>query len=338
MKKQWIALIALLVMVSLALVGCGGKTDNNAKALDGDQKKPLRVALILPSPKNDGGWSTTAYDALMALEKNYGVEVAYTESVKNTDAEEIIRGYAVQGYDWIISHSFTYGDIVKGIAPDFPNIYFTVNSTDIFQAPNVSSFNYTKTQTGFIAGVVAALITETNKVAGIGGKEIPSIIDYLEGFAKGAKYINPDIEVTTILTGNFDDPAQAKETAMAFIDRGVDVLTADADTASLGVIQASQERGIYHIGVNADQNSIAPNTVVTSALKRMTVAMDYIYNQIIDGKFEAKFYSLGVKEGAVALAPYYGFEDKLPQEVKDKINEILDDLANNKIDLANLPK
>jgi len=274
----------------------------------------------------------------MALKENYGVEVAYTESVSNTDAEEIIRGYAIQGYNWIIAHSFTYGDIVKGIAPDFPDIYFTVNSTNIYQEPNVSSFNYTPLQMGFLAGAVAGLLTETGKVAAVGGKEIPPIIDSLEGFAKGAKYANPDIEAITIITGNFNDPAQAKETALALIDRGVDVLMADADTASLGVIQAASERGVYYIGANSDQNPMAPGTVVTSALKLMSVAMDYIYNQIINGNFEPKHYSLGVKEGAVALAPYHEFEDKLPPEVKEKIEKILEDLANNNIDLANLPK
>ena len=336
-KRKGFLLVLMVLILSIGLIGCGG--DNNSEDTPPqDEEKTMKIALILPSPMNDGGWSTTAYNGLMELEANYGVEVAYTESVANTDAEEIIRGYALQGYDWIISHSFTYGDIVMGIAPDFPEIYFTVNSTNISQAPNVSSFNYTPLQMGFLTGAVAGLVTETNKVAAIGGKEIPSIIDALSGFAKGAKYVNPDVQVNTALTGNYNDPAQAKETTIAMIDEGYDVFMADADTASLGVIQGAAEKGKYYIGANADQSSIAPEAVVTSGLKQMKVAMDYIYNQIIDGNFEAKHYSLGVKEGAIDLAPYHNFEDKLSQEVKDQISQLLDDLANDRIDLKGLPE
>ncbi|MFW6030557.1 MAG: BMP family ABC transporter substrate-binding protein, partial [Halanaerobiales bacterium] len=140
----------------------------------------MKVAVILPSARDDGGWSTTAYDALMELEENYGVEVAYSESVSNADAQEYILGYVNQGYDWIIAHSYTYGDIVKSIAPDYPETYFTVNSSDISQEPNVSSFNYTELQMGFLQGIVAGLITENDHVAAIGGKEIPPIIDSLD--------------------------------------------------------------------------------------------------------------------------------------------------------------
>jgi basic membrane protein A and related proteins len=329
--KNKIIVALLMVLLSFNLFAGGQKETPK-------EEGKFKVALILPSPRDDGGWSTTAYEGLMDLQKNYGLEVAYSESVSNVDAEEIIRGYAVQGYNWIISHSFTYGDIVKGIAPQFPDIYFTVNSSNISQEPNVSSFNYTPLQMGFLAGAVAGLVTESNMVAAVGGKEIPPIIDALEGFAKGAKYVNPDIDATTLMTGNFADVAQAKETGLALIDRGVDVLMADADTASLGIIQAADERGVLYVGANSDQNSVAPDAVVTSSLKRMTIAMDYIYNQIVDGNFEAKHYSLGVKEGAVSLAPYHGFESKLSGEVKEKIESLLKDLAENKIDLAGLPK
>jgi basic membrane protein A len=334
MRKQWKALVMMLVVVSMLVAACGGGAKTPGDSGGGEAE--FKVALILPGPMNDGGWSATAYNGLKDLEKNHGVKIAFTESVSNSDAEEIIRGYALQEYNWIVAHSFTYGDIVKKVAQDFPDIYFTVNSTNIHQAPNVSSFNYAAMETGFLGGVVAGLITETNKVAAFGGKEIPPIIDYINSFAKGARYVNPDVEAIVQMTGNYDDPARAKETAIAIIERGVDVLSADAGPASLGHIQGAQEKGVYHIGVNADQNPVAPNTVVTSALKNYSVAMDYIYREISAGNFEPKFYSLGVKEGAVGLAPYHSFEDKLSQEVKGKIAEIIDDLKNDRIDLTKL--
>lgn len=323
MKKTIIILVAMVVLLSGAVMA--------------EDYSDMKVAVILPSPRDDGGWSTTAYNALMELEENYGVDVAYSESVSNADAPEFILGYANQGYDWIISHSFTYGEIVKAIAPDYPEIYFTVNSSDISQEPNVSSFNYTELQMGFLQGIVAGLITENNKVAAIGGKEIPPIIDALDGFERGVYYVNPDAEIITTITGNAEDVSQAQETALSMIEDGVDVLMADADQASIGVIYAAEEEGVYAIGANSDQYEIAPGTVVTSGLKNYNIAMDHIFQEIIKDNFEAKFYSLGIAEDAVGLAPFRDFEDKLPEEVFEEIDRIIDDILSGDIILNDLP-
>ena len=327
-----IILVSLIMIVSFTLLSGNFQMVSAAE-------EDFRIAIILPSPRDDGGWSQSAYDALMDFEDEYQeVSVSVSESVDNPDAPEYIRGYAEQGYDWIIAHSFTYGDIVKGIAPDYPDIYFTVNSTDIHQEPNVSSFNYEEYHMGFMQGVVAGLITDNDHVAAYGGQEIPPIITSTRGFEKGARYVNPEVEVIRVMTGNFEDIAQAQETANSFIEEGVDVLMADADQAGLGVLYAADEHDdVYAVGSNSDQYEVAPESVVTSGIKNYRAAVDYIYNEIMEGNFEPKFYELGLKEGAVDIAPFRNFAEKLSEEIQEEIFAIKEKVAEGEIDPHELP-
>ena len=339
MKKLFSTLLVFVLVVGL-LAGCGN-TDSSGD-VTGEQKGSgegnLKVAALLPGPVNDQGWNATAYNGLKLVEEKFGAEIAYTESVPVSDYEETFRNYAVAGYDIIIGHGFEFGDTAMKVAPEFPETKFIVTSTNISQEPNVASLNTDNFEQGFIQGVVAATLTETNTVGAVGGLEIPPIIDSLRGFEVGAKYINPDINVLTVFTGDFEDAAKAKEMAVALIEKGVDILMVDADQAGIGSIEAAADKGILAIGANGDQNALAPDTIVTSGVDDLAMALEILVQDILDGKFEAKYYDLGVAEGAVYLAPYYGFEDKLAQEDKDAIAQVIEDMKSGKLDAHSLDK
>lgn len=320
-----------LLLISLFL---GASHTLYADEIDPEE---MSVAILLPGPRDDGGWSQAAYEGIKYLEEEYGIEGAYSESVDTPDAPEYIRGYAEQGYDWIIGHSFTFGDPIMDIAPEYQDIKFTVNSSNVTQDPNVSSFDYTPYETGFVAGIVAGLLTETNQVAMIGGLEIPPIINNLEGFEKGVEYVNPEAEAITLLTGISEDISQAQETATSLIEDGVDVLTADADQATYGVIYAAEEHDIYHVGMNRDQNEVAPDTVVTSALQNYYVAMEYIFKDIIEGDYGPQYYELGYPERAIDLASFHDFAEELPDEFFEELDTVLKELEGGEIDLEELP-
>lgn len=338
--KKFLSFLLILTMVCFALVGCGGsqqagdqqgaEQQNDAGA---EEKKPLKVAMLLAGPISDQGWNATAYQGLVNIEKNLGAEVSFTENVAQSDFEEVFRGYATQGYDIIFGHGFQFGDAAMKVAPEFPDVKFVITSTDISQAPNVASLNNDNKQQGFLAGALAALLTEVNKVGVVGGMEIPSIQAYMTGFDKGAKYINPDITILATYTGDFYDAAKAKEVAAAMIQQGADIIAHDADSAGLGVIEACVEGKTRVIGAISDQYELAPDYMVTSALSDLTKAIEVMAAQIQSGEFEAKMYNYGIAEGTVGLAPYHNFEDKVPQEVKDKMQQIMDDIVAGKIQL-----
>jgi len=339
--KKILSILLIIVLASFALVGCGGgqqagdqqgATEQQSDTGAGE-KEPLKVAMLLAGPISDQGWNATAYQGLVNIEKNLGAEISYTENVAQSDFEEIFRGYATQGFDIIFGHGFQFGDAAMKVAPEFPDVKFVITSTDISQAPNVASLNNDNKQQGFLAGALAALLTEVDKVGVVGGMEIPSIQAYMTGFEKGVKYINPDITILSTYTGDFSDAAKAKEVTAAMIQKGADIIAHDADSAGLGVIEACVEGKTRVIGAISDQYELGPDYMVTSALSDLTKAIEVMAEQIQNGQFEAKMYNYGIAEGTVGLAPYHNYEDKVPQEVKDKIQQIMDDIASGKIEL-----
>ena len=201
---------------------------------------------------------------------------------------------------------------------------FIVTSTDINNGTNVASLKCSNLTQGFLSGVAAAAATKTNVVGVVGGMEIPPIIDAVKGFEAGVKYVNPDIEVLSAMTGNFEDATAVKEATLSMIEKNADVVMQDADVAGMGVFEAAREKGILAIGAIGDQTDVAPDVVLTSGVADYVIGMDYVFSLIKDGKFEGMFYDLGMKEGAVFLANNPALEGKFSDEGKAKIKEISD--------------
>lgn len=333
MTKRFVLVSIILIAAMVFMFGCGGKDESKT-----DVKDTFKVALLLPGTVDDQGWNALAYEGLKRIESELGAEIAFMEQVAPSDIEQVFRGYALEGYDLIYGHGFEFGDGAMKVAQDFPDIKFIVTSTTIYQSPNVASLQNNNQETGFLAGVMAGLLTESNYVGSIAGMEIPSISDFQEGFAKGVKYVNKDARAVTTFIGNFDDAATAKEMALSMISQGADVLTHAANQAGLGVIEAGRENNVYTIGSYGDQSALSPDTIVVSILNDMAEAMVVSAKKTLEGNFEAKHYLLGVAEGSVGLSSFHGWEKKLDQEIIDKVKEIETKLANKEIDVLSLPK
>jgi basic membrane protein A and related proteins len=130
-----------------------------------------------------------------------------------------------EGNNVVIGHGFEFGDAAKTVAEEFPDTYFIVTSSTVTNGKNVGSVSNFNLQAGFLQGALAALMTKTNTVGGIGGTEIPTILkDSLGGFVLGAKYVNPNIKILEAVIGTTDDANKAKEQALVFISQGADVL------------------------------------------------------------------------------------------------------------------
>ncbi|MGI9860868.1 BMP family protein [Moorella naiadis] len=337
--KIYAFILALMLIVVFTISGCGSKTSNDQVKQNGDSKPntsqatKLRVALILPGPINDNGWDAIAYNSLMKV-KEMGVDVSYRENVGQSDQLEAFRAYATQGYDIIFAHGYQYKDDAKKVARDFPKVKFVVTSNTDSQPPNMASIFASTHQAGFFAGLVAAAASKTGKIAYIGGFDIPAVSEPRDGFVAGAKYFNPKIEVTTAYIGSWDDVAKAKETAMAMIQNGVDVILPNANQAGLGAFQATKEKGVYGIGIATDQSQYAPETVIASS--KYYYPMEYVTQEIQTGKFEAKCYSVGIKEDATGLIWNNKLKDKVSADSTAKINQIIADVKAGKIDVDKL--
>ncbi|MDF2672522.1 MAG: hypothetical protein K0R09_787 [Clostridiales bacterium] len=331
MKHFLKTLSILLLAFSLLLTSCG---KSETKTTTDNTAKKLKVALLLPGTINDNGWNAKAYNGIKLVETELGAEVAYTEKVSQSDQEEVFRNYVLQGFDVLIGHGFQFGDAAKRVAKDYPNAKFLITSTDINQAPNLASTNTNPMQMGFLEGVVAGLVTKANNVGAVGGQEIPPIISGVQGFEAGVKYINPDATVTISMTGDFEDAIKAKEAAKALITQGADIVMLDADQAGLGVIEACKDKGVYAVSSVSSQHELAPDTILGSGISDVPKAIEAAVKHIMDGDFNAQFYDMGVKEGAVYFVPNPKFESMY----KEKLAQVIEDINSGKINVAELVK
>ncbi|HHY94115.1 MAG TPA: BMP family ABC transporter substrate-binding protein [Firmicutes bacterium] len=330
--KRFMALMVTVVLIAAMVAGCGGGGSKEPAGKEPAGK--FRVALVMPGPVNDAGWNATAYGGVSAAQKKLDFDFQYTENVSQSDAEEVLRGYAQQGFNLVIAHGYQFGDAVLKVAKEFPKVMFITTSSNVHQAPpNAASAIADYNEEGFLMGVMAALITKTNKVGSIGGEHMASIEGQLANFEKGVKYINPSVEVKNVWTGSFSDIAKAKETAIALIEDGCDVMTASANQAGVGVIQACQQKGKIYLGLNSDQNPAGPDVVLTSGVGDWGVAFEVLIKKAMDGQLEPKHYLLGAKDGAVYPAPYHGLESKIPPEAKQKFEEVFQQMKDGKLDI-----
>ena len=179
--------------------------------------------------------------------------------------------------------------------------------------PNVAVFDNWIHEPAYLLGILAGGLTETNKVGVVGGVPVPEVNRITQAFIDGCKAQNPDCVVLVTFINSWFDPAAAKEAALAQIDSGADVLFAER----FGVIEAAAENGLWSFGNMSDQNSLAPESVVSSAVWNMDPTVDYLIDQVGKGAFTAqdlKDFSM-VGKGGASLAPYHGLEDQLPADL-----------------------
>ena len=346
-RKLFVMLLIICLAGSL-LSGCGNEQPEQAEpeapekpdlAEEVEPEKPFKVAALMPGPINDGGFNASCYEGIKLAEQELGAEIAYQENVPQSDFEESFRGYASQGFDVIIGHGFQFGDAAKKVALEFPDTMFMVSDSTEFQEPNMCSYTALVTESGFLGGVVAAAYSKSGKVAMIGGLSIPPVTEAVEGFNKGVKYVNPNVEALSAITGSFEDVAKAKEMAKVFIEQGADIVMHQADQAGLGVIEAAAEAKVLAIGIIKDQQDLDPSTVLVSALNAKSKGIGYMLEKIKNGDVKAQFYPLGIKHGVTGLIWNEALKkDKITPEMDKIINDVLADLEAGKIDLASLPE
>jgi len=324
MRKFLLVLVAVSMIAALAACGDGGGSDSGE----------FKVALLLPGPITDRAWSASGHAGLMAVEAEFGVEVAFNESVQPADMESGFRFFADNGYNIIIGMGSQFTDALLTVAEEFPNHYFIIVNGSEYR-DNVRSVQLSDEHAGYVAGALATLMTETGIVGMVAGQEVPPILRGLNGFEQAVREtsarIGKDVRAITVLTGSMDDVALAKETALSIIDQGADILYELANQAGSGVIEAVVERDKLVIGSSTDQNSAAPNHVVQSMVRDTPAAYVHFVRQIIDGNFTPEVVKYGVGEGVIHLASWHGFENVVPQSVKDELAAIMQDITDGKI-------
>ncbi len=332
MKK--FIILALVSILALSFAACAGSPAASPAASPSSEdsasgEKTLKVALCMSGAANDQGWNQAAYEGSKAACEKYGFELAYTENLEIADIVAAFSDYAAAGYDVIIGHGFEFGDPALEVAKTYPDTKFICTESDA-AADNVASYVMACEQTAYVEGIIAANMTKTGKVGGIGPIQGDSLVKIINGFEDGAKSVNPDIEVQTAWTNSFVDSQLAQEAATAMIEAGVDVIKHCANACGNGAISAAVDAGIWCQGDSYDQSSLAPDNILDSALYKLDVVLDIALGSVKDGSFKGDVYNLGMKDNAVAVL----LSDNLPKDVAATAQKAIDDIISGDLEVV----
>jgi len=310
--KRFRAFALSMAAATLALTAaCGGK-DGGASADSGAAGAgAFKVALLTPGPISDKSWNGGAYDGLTRLRDSIGAQISHIQTKTPAEFEENFRQYGAQGYAMVIGHGFEFQDAATRVAPSYPKTNYIVTSGRV-TGPNLAGVAFLFEEASYQAGMIAGAVTKTNKLGLIAGTELPPVKASFEAFTRGAKAVNPKVEVITSYIGNWDDVSAGKEQALAQIGRGVDIIFQNADAAGLGIFQAAKEKQVYAFGTNADQNDVAPDVILGSVVIDLPKAFMLIGREVQGGTFKGRVISLGVREDVVRLVLNPALQARIP--------------------------
>ncbi|MEA4901568.1 BMP family ABC transporter substrate-binding protein [Desulfitobacterium sp.] len=343
-KLHSIKFFAVILSCALILAGCGSTASAPAtsKSTDGAKKNPdFKVALVTDvGGLNDKSFNYLANKGVDQAVKDFGITKSVVESKQMTDYETNLSRFAEEKYNLIVSVGYLMHDAVEKVSQTYPDTKFMIIDDSITDRPNVASVLFKTEQCGYLVGMMAGLMekaqgipnmTGHNTIGVVGGMEIPPVTDYIAGYIQGAKSVNPDIKIKLNYTGKFDDPALGKQTALSQIAAGADIVFHVAGGTGTGVIDAAKEKKVYAIGVDADQNYVAPETVMTSATKTMDVATYDVIKAALNNEFKSGNLMFDLNNNGVAFtAPIKA----IPQDIVDKVNGAAQQIKEGKITVS----
>ena len=326
MSKKLYLIMAFVLLASMVLAAC--QQDGGGEA-DCSSDDVLCVGLVTDVGEiDDKSFNQSAWEGVKQAEAELGATVDYVETKDAKDYGANIALFADQNYDIIVTVGFALGEATSEAANQYPDVDFI--GVDQFQAetiPNVTGLIFSEDKSGFLAGALAAMMTESNKIAAVLGTDlVPPVVAFKEGYEAGAKYINPDIEViSTYHPGGLDvaftDPEWGGTTAKQALDQGADVVFgAGGKTGNGALMEVAGAEGNYCIGVDTDQWETVPEAhscLISSAMKLIVPGVFDLVKLSNEGNFPG-----GNFVGPVGLAPFHDFEDQIPQDVKDELAEI----------------
>jgi basic membrane protein A and related proteins len=266
-------------------------------------------------------WDGVIHQALKKAADEGKIAYEYQDNIGYSgDMERVLRQIAEQKKPAaIFGDGFGNEEAVRRVAKDFPDIAFAFGSGGGPMEPNFAVFDNWIHEPAYLCGMLAGGLTKSNIIGVVGAMPIPEVNRIVNAFKAGVKEINPNAKVKFSFINSFFDPAAAKEAALAQINTGADVLFAER----FGVIEAAQSKGLYAFGNMSDQNSLAPDLVVSGPVWNMTPTVEYVIKQVQAKTFTAqdlKDFSMAGKGGAT-LAPYHGLESKLPADLLAKVKD-----------------
>ena len=295
----------------------------------------FRVGLVLDrGGKDDKSFNASAYEGATQAKKKLGIYLKYVEPTDDNEFEPMLRAFAEKDFDLIIAIGFVQKEMVQKVAAKFPQKHFVIVDAQV-DAPNVRSLMFEEHEGGYIVGAIAAMTSKTGKIGYVGGMDVPLIRRFELGYEAGAKRINPKITVIPNYVGvtseAWNNPPKGKELALAQYDAGADVIFAAAGASGFGVFDAAEERKKLAIGVDSNEDWVKPGYILTSALKRVDLAVFSAIQDAQNGKFTAGLKRFGLADKGVDYSVDQYNEKILPESVRQRADALKADIVAGKI-------
>ncbi|MTH79228.1 BMP family protein [Paracoccus aestuariivivens] len=282
------------------------------------QTAPIKVAGIYTVPVEQQ-WVSRIHKAAEAAKAAGGIEYTFSENVSNTDYPRVMREYAEGGAQLIVGEVFGVEQEAREVAAEYPETAFLMGSSFMPDdaLANFGVFDNYIQDASYLTGIVAGAMTKTGNIGMVGGFPIPEVNRLMHAFMAGVRETRPDAKFQISFIGSWFDPPKAKETALAMIEGGADVMYAER----FGVSDAAKEKGVLAIGNVIDTQADYPETVVASALWHFEPTLTAALDKVKAGAFKAENYGLYsyMAKGGASLAPLGTFDGKIPAAAMEMI-------------------
>ncbi|MFY9924202.1 MAG: BMP family ABC transporter substrate-binding protein [Opitutaceae bacterium] len=284
--------------------------------------------------KFDRSFNQSASAGVERFRKETGIAVHEFEIQNASQREQIMRQFARRGASIIVAVGFTQASAVETVAREYPDVKFVIID-GVVDLPNVESINFREQESSFLCGMAAAMASKTGKVGFVGGMDIPLIRKFAVGYRAGIAYVNPGIEVFENMTGTtpaaWTNPSAGAELAKSQFGRGADVVFHAAGATGIGVMQAAADAGVLSIGCDSNQDYLHPGSVLTSAVKRVDVAVETVFREAKEGTWKAGPRVLGLAEQGVDYSIDESNRKLITPEMERRLNQAKADIIAGKI-------
>ncbi len=360
--KTTIKFAAVACAAALGLAACGAAPESGSDASSTASDSAAGSAGVKACMVSDEGgfddksFNESGHNGMEKAKTELGVEVKYAESNADSDFEPNLTNMVSEGCDIIIGVGYKMADQMSAIAKANPDVKFAlVDSGFAEDLPNARTLVFNTAEAGYLAGYVAAGMTQTGSIGTFLGMQIPTTAIFADGFEDGMKHYN-EVHSTDVkllgwdkasqkgqATGDFSDVSKGKNTSVTLIDQGADIIMPVAGPVGEGALAAAKESGkAMVIWVDADGYETMPkykDVMLTSVMKEISAAVFDTVKSVVDGSFNSTPYVGTLENGGVSIAPFHDFDSKVPQELKDEVEKVKQQIISGeiKVETTNQP-
>jgi simple sugar transport system substrate-binding protein len=293
-----------LVVTRRTLLGAAAATAAGGLVGRAGAEEPVKGGWVYVGPVGDFGYSYQHDQGRKAVEQHFGdkVKTSFVENVpEGPDAERVIRQLATSGNQIVFATSFGFMNATDRVARQMPKVKFE-HATGYKSGPNLATYNARFYEGRAVIGTIAGHLTKTKKIGYIASFPIPEVVMGINSFTLAMQKIAPDATVNVIWVNSWYDPGKEADAAKAHIDQGADIIAQHTDSPA--ALQVAEERGLMAFGQSSDMRRFAPTAQLTAIVDNWGPYYIQEMQAVMDGTWKTHNVWLGIKDGAVVIAPY----------------------------------